>query len=171
MKYLIMLLLVSSAIIAQEKNYFTYFDDKSGKECLIGTCDRTAFADTNYSAWYDSEYDEYIVDLDTIKLVEEQLNNCKIKVVMGTWCSDSRREIPRLFKILDSINYPFSNLTIIAVNREKVGMENEVEGLNIKLVPTIIIYKNNNEIGRIIETPVQSLEKDLVDFFNPSTEE
>lgn len=171
MKSLLMLLFVFSAVMAQEKNYYTYYDDKSEKECLIGVCDRTAFADSNYSNWFDSEYDDYVVDLDVIKPIEDKLNECEIKIVLATWCSDSRREVPRLFKILDIVNFPMTKLTLIAVNREKNGVEKETEGLNINLVPTIIVYKNNNEIGRIIEAPVQSLEKDLVSIFNPSVEE
>ena len=35
-------------------------------------------------------------------------------------------------------------------------------GLNIHHVPTVIFYKNGNEIGRIIEYPVQLLEEDMV---------
>ena len=39
---------------------------------------------------------------------------------------------------------------------------NEAEGLRIELVPTIIFYKDGSEIGRIVETPVESMEKDLL---------
>ncbi len=171
MKYLLLLIFICSFIIGQEKNYYTYFDDKTEKDCIIGVCDRTAFADSNYSVWFDTEYDEYVVDVEFIKPIEDKLNECEITIVLATWCSDSRREVPRLFKILDVINYPTSKLTIIAVNREKNGVEKETEGLNINLVPTFIVYKDKNEIGRIIETPVQSLEKDLASIFNPSVEE
>lgn len=171
MKYLLILIVFCGVVTAQEKNYYSYFDDKSEKECLIGICDRTAFADSNYSIWFDTEYDEYIVDSEVLKPIEDKINDCEIKIVLATWCSDSRREVPRLFKILDVLNYPMSKLTIIAVNREKNGVDNETEGLNINLVPTFIIYKDNNEIGRIIETPVLSLEKDLASIFNPSVEE
>ena len=36
--------------------------------------------------------------------------------------------------------------------------------LGIQRVPTFIIYKNNIESGRIIETPKTSLEQDLVNI-------
>ena len=35
------------------------------------------------------------------------------------------------------------------------------ESYQINRVPTAIIYRNNKEIGRIIETPKKTLEKDL----------
>jgi hypothetical protein len=34
--------------------------------------------------------------------------------------------------------------------------------MNIVRVPTIIVYENNIESGRIIENPVTSLEQDMV---------
>jgi hypothetical protein len=36
--------------------------------------------------------------------------------------------------------------------------------LDIKRVPTFIIYKNNIETGRIIENPTTSLEQDMVNI-------
>ena len=44
--------------------------------------------------------------------------------------------------------------------------EKEEIGLNIHHVPTVILYNNGNEIGRIIEYPVQSLEEDMVAILN-----
>ena len=42
------------------------------------------------------------------------------------------------------------------------GLSKETEGLKIELVPTIIFYKDGYEIGRIVETLTESLEKDLL---------
>lgn len=85
---------------------------------------------------------------------------------MGTWCSDSREQIPAFYKILDELNYPSDKVTLICVDRKKKGLSNEADGLNIELVPTIIFYRNGEEIGRIIETPQESLEKDLLGIIN-----
>ena len=158
-------------MFAQNEKSFTYFDDKSGKECLIGDCDRTAFNDTTYSAWFDAEYEEYVVDAESIGALKELLKDVNIKIIMATWCSDSRREVPRLYKILDAINFPADKVTCVNVNREKKGIADETDGLDIKFVPTIILYKAEKEIGRIIESPVQSLEKDIIGFFNTTKEE
>ncbi len=37
----------------------------------------------------------------------------------------------------------------------------DITNLKIERVPTIIFYRNGVELGRITETPVQSLEKDM----------
>lgn len=128
---------------------------------LIGLCDRTAFADTSFAWWFNSEFENYSVDSVTLNAAAK-LNNVKITIVLGTWCSDSKREVPRFFKILDKLSFDQKNLTLICVDRKKTAPACEVEKLDIKLVPTFIIYKDDVEIGRIVETPKESLEKDLV---------
>jgi len=80
---------------------------------------------------------------------------------MGTWCSDSRREVPRFYKILDSLNFPSAKVKLIMVDRKKEAAEVNIASLNIELVPTMIIYNDGLEIGRIVETPKETLEKDL----------
>ncbi len=157
----IIIMLFALPIFAQTENAFKYFDEKSGKECLIGECDRTAFYDTLFVTWFDEEYDNYVIDTETLEDIKRDIFNLDMTIVMATWCSDSRREVPRFFKIMDYLSYPSEKIKIIAVNREKKGVENETNNLNIKFVPTFIFYKDGKEVGRIIETPNESLEKDL----------
>ena len=161
MKKLFLLLMILSAVIyAQEKNKFVA-DEKSGKPMLIGICDRTAFADSNFSWWFNSEYDNYTPDSAEVLKLSKVINDIKITIVMGTWCSDSRREVPRFFKILDKAGYNTQNLTLICVDRNKTVPNGLVEKLDIKLVPTFICTKDDKEIGRIVETPKETLGKDL----------
>jgi Flp pilus assembly protein TadD len=48
----------------------------------------------------------------------------------------------------------------------KQSPTHEEQGLNIHHVPTLIMYSNNAETGRIIESPVVSWEKDLLAICN-----
>ena len=160
-KIFTILLLFVFTITAQDKNKLSV-DDKSGKPMLIGLCDREAFVDTSFAWWFDSGYKFYRPDTTAIAQLKEVNKDYTIVIVMGTWCSDSRREIPRFYKILDELNYSEEKIKLINVDRSKAGSHNNVDSLNIKLVPTFIINSKGEEIGRIIETPKESLEKDLV---------
>ncbi len=160
-KYLLFILFcVSPVLKAQELNKIV-IDEKSEKPMLIGYSDRTAFQDTNFAWWFNSEYNNYKVDTIQIGCIRDLVNNYKIVIVMGTWCSDSRREVPRLYKILDELNFSEENIDVINVNRKKEGLADEVKNLDIELVPTIIFYLNDEEVGRIIETPETTLERDM----------
>ena len=137
-------------------------DIMSQQPMLLGYCNRQAFKDTSFSWWFNSVYDMYEVDSATTQKIADKLNGVNITVVMGTWCSDSRREVPRLFRILDSLKYPSDDVEIITVGRNLKGMGSETDSLKIEKVPTIIFYKNGAELGRIEESPKVSLEKDML---------
>ena len=159
-KIFTILLLFVITITAQDKNKIS-IDEKSGKPILIGLCNREAFVDTNFAWWFDSGYKFYRPDTNAITQIKEVGYDYTITIVMGTWCSDSRREVPRFYKLIDELNFPEEKIKLINVDRNRVGIDNNVDSLNIKLVPTFIIYSKDEEIGRIIETPKASLEKDL----------
>lgn len=154
----------SSNLFSQSCNI--EIDDKSGNPMLVGICSREAFLTSDFSEWFNKEYTDYPINQSILSSISKDYNDLKILIVMGTWCGDSRREIPRFYKILDEIQFPDSNTTLVAVNRKKQGLKNETEGLNIQLVPTMIFYKNGGEIGRIIETPTKSLEEDVFNILS-----
>lgn len=159
MKYFLSLVLMTSFVYSQ--NCKITIDDKTNRPMLIGVTPKDAFLDSNFSKWFNLEYADYKPDTSYSNYLKNLLGDKKIKIVMGTWCSDSRREVPRFIKILDQIDFNDSNLTIINVDRQKKGIAEETDGLNIELVPTFIIYNNDIELGRIVETPEDTLEKDL----------
>jgi hypothetical protein len=67
-------------------------------------------------------------------------------------------------RIADMWQFPGTKITFIGVDNAKLSPVGEYDSLGIQRVPTFIIYKNNIESGRIIETPKTSLEQDLVNI-------
>ncbi|HOU01247.1 MAG: thioredoxin [Bacteroidales bacterium] len=118
-----------------------------------------------HSEWYFKGYDTYTPDQVTVnKLTDIGTENITIKIVLGTWCPDSRREVPRFIKIIDMWKFPPDRVTYIGVDDSKLSPVAEYPGLDIQRVPTFIIYKNNVEAGRIIENPLTSLEQDILNI-------
>ena len=118
-----------------------------------------------YSTWYLKGYDEYQVHTDAInKLLDLNTESLTLKIVMGIWCPDSRREVPRFMRVVDAWHFPKDKIVFIGVDDAKQSPVVEYVNLNIQRVPTFIIYKNNIEAGRIIENPVTSLEQDMVNI-------
>lgn len=121
-----------------------------------------------HSEWFTKEYDSYKIDSKTLNscFQGKKLENYYITIVMGTWCPDSRREVPRFYKILDNLVFPPVNVRLILVNKEKKDPSGTLKNMEIAYVPTFIISdKKNVELGRIVETPKKSLEKDLCEVF------
>jgi thiol-disulfide isomerase/thioredoxin len=162
MKYAQYFILVFSVLAMNCAHTNWNLDEKSGRPMLSGRQPRTAFNDTSYSWWWNSEYDMYAPDSTVLRDCAPLLQNVKTTIVMGTWCSDSKREVPRFFKIADLLHYDTSNVAIICVNRKKESpVQEDIAGLKIEKVPTFIFKRKGREIGRIVESPAATLEKDL----------
>ncbi len=85
----------------------------------------------------------------------------KVEVVLGTWCGDSRREVPRFIKIQQMLGDDRMPVAFMGVDRSKQHPSDVAEGRDIQRVPTFIVLHEGREIGRIIETPKVSIEADL----------
>ncbi len=132
---------------------------------LLGYLDPARFRRPPHHEWFFSGYDQYTPDsLVLVRLREAVTEDLSIKVVLGTWCSDSRREVPGFMKISDLLGIDPGSMTFIGVDDSKISPVGEYEELGIERVPTFIFYKNNVEAGRIIENPVSSLEQDMLNI-------
>ena len=132
---------------------------------LLGYFSKDRLVNEPYASWYFKGYNEYQVNSEAVKnLTGISKDGLKIKIVLGTWCPDSRREVPRFIKILDLWQFPIAHVTFIGVDNAKLSPVGEYEKLDIQRVPTFILYKNNIEAGRIIENPKTSLEQDIVNI-------
>lgn len=128
---------------------------------LLGVQNRKTIQSKPYSAWFTKNY-MYQPDQKSLAALNKSLDGISITIFMGTWCEDSQLQVPALYGILDAIKYDSEKVTLITVSEEKetpLGLE---KGMDIQYVPTIILYKNGKELGRIVEAPVETLEADLV---------
>ena len=154
------LLLMMSTHTQAQTTYVTAKDDDGG---LIFNGPIT-FADLNKEAsfvWLKSGEKEYTPQEQATLYLTAYLKNYTMVVFMGTWCDDSHYLIPRLERVLQMIDYPASKLTMYGVTRAKTTKNGEEKKYNITLVPTIILYKNGKEMGRITETVKKTIEEDL----------
>lgn len=135
---------------------------KNNRGYLIGVADRAMFNDTAYKYWFDDRYNSYNTNKEIIAKLKPIINNFTIRGFMGTWCGDSKRETPRFYKILEETEFNLDYFELITVGRNKKTPDNLQEGFQIIRVPTFIFYKNGKEVGRFVEYPRESLEKDLL---------
>ncbi len=133
---------------------------------LLGKADREGFAQEPFSSWFDSNYAGYSTDEKTLVKLKPLVNDIQIKVFMGTWCGDSKRETPRFYKVLDALEFDQSNMDLVTVDRTKTTPDGLEKGLHIIRVPTFIFYKDGKEINRIVEYPVETLEKDMLSILS-----
>ncbi|MFZ2493157.1 MAG: peptidylprolyl isomerase, partial [Thermoanaerobaculia bacterium] len=88
----------------------------------------------------------------------------RVEVYLGTWCDDSQREVPRFLRILDALAAQGKTvpITFVAIDRSKTKPAELIAGKSIEKVPTFIYYRDDAELGRIVEKPATLLEDELL---------
>ena len=132
----------------------------------VGKCERIELQKGEFGSYFFEEYRNYQPDRDLLENIKNKIFNYSITIVLGTWCYDSQQQVPRFIKILDLIDYNTNYLEIICVDKEKKAGDIDISTLNIERVPTFIYYKDDIEVGRIIETPSNSLVIDTYNILN-----
>ena len=121
-------------------------------------------ADTSFS-WYTANTKGYKAYPAAITNLKKQADSVQLLVFMGTWCEDSHFIIPKLFSLADTAGFSADRITLVGVDRNKKTTSHLSEALNITNVPTIIVYKNGKEYGRVVEYGKQGLfDKDLAEI-------
>jgi thiol-disulfide isomerase/thioredoxin len=162
--FLIGMLLIPFMGFAQELNQ-KIIDPKYGTEILYGYCDRSGLEKGEFGKSFKEYYESYEPDKSVTEQLKLKQDGIEILVVLGTWCSDSKEQVPKFFKILDKIRFDRKQLQMVAVNSSKEAGLIDLVNYSIQKVPTFIIYRRGHEVGRIIETPFTTLENDLLMFF------
>jgi len=111
----------------------------------------------------------YSPNSESLKYLAEIQDSVQIFVLFGTWCHDSKKQIPAFIKTIELAQNPLINVEYTGVSRKKNEPNEILERWMIKRTPTFIIYRNGQEYGRIIEEPVHSMEQDLVSILKSET--
>lgn len=128
---------------------------------LVGKFTKEDLQQEPYASWFNSGYENFDPSVEAMETIKENISEYEITAFMGTWCPDSRREIPEFFKILDEAGYDLSKLTIIGVDRSKSTPENLEKGWELDRVPTFIFTKDGKEVNRFVEYAKESIEEDI----------
>ncbi len=134
---------------------------------LLGRITAQQLEEEPFAEWFGDSYGDYKPNPEVLaSLREVGTEGVDITVFFGTWCGDSQREIPRLLKLLDEMEFPAAQLTLVAVDgvdeAAKQSPDGEEKGLEIYRVPTMVVTRGDREVARLVEHPVLSLERDLL---------
>ncbi len=160
MTVLLFMLLTFQAAVAQNVNKRVY-DSTLDQEVLAGLCNRQVLTKDEFGTYFNPEYKNYQPQTKFINKLKDKINTVSVVIVFGEWCGDSQEQVPRFFKIADEAKMDSSHLKLIAVNRNKDAVTEDISGYKIERVPTFIVFKGDTESGRIVETPSTTLEEDL----------
>lgn len=129
---------------------------------------KTLFSSRNKDT-YLPPFENYSPDSDALKIIKSYKGKVQIKIVMGFWCDDSKLYVPQMLKTLSDAKWDVENdeyVKIFGVDENKQAGFEGFKALMITNVPTFIVLYDDREIGRIVEAPKSSVEKDLAAILN-----
>lgn len=166
MRTILFILLCAALQNGNAQFYNQEYYGEDGSQFLLGPIKKDRLTQGQYGEWFNPTYSSYQVDQEALTTIKKNIGEYRVLLFMGTWCSDSQREVPAIFKILEAAGVPAEAIALYAVDdREafkKTTPGGEAKANNIVYVPTLIFEKDGREVNRIIEMPVQTLEKDMV---------
>jgi thiol-disulfide isomerase/thioredoxin len=114
-----------------------------------------------------------------LQLLRSYNEPATVLIFFGSWCSDSKREVPKFYATLDRAANKNFSAKLFGLDRSKKDAAGFAEAFGITHVPTFIFLRGNRafsgngnsfieqtkgELGRITETPTISLEQDWADI-------
>ena len=134
---------------------------------LLGRISESQLREDPFATWFVPGYASYEPSSSGVAALRDVgSDRLDVTVFFGSWCGDSRREVPRFVKLLDAIGFPRERVRLVGVDRSDDAVKRspggEERGQEIYRVPTFVVSRDGAEIGRVVEHPALSLERDLL---------
>ena len=109
-----------------------------------------------------SVMESYQPDASAVATIKSNTSETKVTLLYGTWCPDSKNYVPRLIKALKLAGNDKIQVKLVGIDNQFREPVDAVQPRQITNVPTVIVERGGQEIGRIVETPAaKSMEEDL----------
>ena len=139
--------------------------DAEEKKYLKGFISKEQITSDPDFAWYQQNLRYAKPNPEYVAVVKEKAYDFQIMLFLGTWCHDSQQILPKYFALLEAAEFPDHHMTLIACDRQKTTLANMQRPLKVANVPTLIVFKEGKEIGRIVEFGESGMvDKELADL-------
>lgn len=139
------------------------YTDKKGNVHLLGEVEISQLEAEAYSEWFVKGMAEYQSNVDPSKM--KDLQDVQVKIFLGTWCGDTKNYLPKFVKTWKEAGLKESQLELIALHRDgdeyKRSPKRTEANYNIHRVPAFVFERYGQEIGRIVERPLNDLTTDM----------
>jgi thiol-disulfide isomerase/thioredoxin len=139
-------------------------NDLYGPKIITGRFTPSVLESDSSFPWYNQNFASFTPDSASVSFLSKAAKDVHFVVVGGTWCGDTKRELPKFFKTVSLAHIPAANIELYGVDRSKKSKDGFTEKYNIVNVPTFILLSEGKEIGRIVESARKSIETDMVDI-------
>lgn len=150
-KQFLCMILILMAAVATAQPWFETIEERPNEKTFKGWLTRSVIEQEKSFTWFAENYKAYQPHAAGLQTLRQYKDSIRFLVFMGTWCEDSHFVIPRFFALADTAGIKAEHISLVGVDRNKTTWGQLSSILYVDLVPTIIIYHNGKELGRVIE--------------------
>ena len=125
--------------------------DAEGNKVVKGFLTKKDFVTDTAFSWFTKNQQGYTPDQKALQALRTNKDSVNVIAFGGTWCHDTQFILPKFFLLADAAGLSGDRITVIGVDHNKQSLQHLSEAFHITNVPTIIVMKNGQEIGRVIE--------------------
>lgn len=150
-KYVLLFSALLFFFAVQAQNRFDVLVERPNEKSLVGLLSKNVLSSDTSFSWYVENHKNYQPHTQGLATIKNYRDSIQLLAFMGTWCEDSQFIIPRFFALTEQAGIDSSRIVLFGVNRNKETWGNLAKTLGIELVPTLLVFRNGKEIGRVIE--------------------
>jgi len=116
----------------------------------------------NHTPTYKRLMNQYQPESQAFQFLSQYDKPIDIVIAFGTWCAHCKKWVSKLMKAISDCKNDNLNCTYIGISRKFDQPREFLKKNKVKNIPSVIVFENGQEIGRIIGDPEVSMEADLV---------
>ncbi len=104
---------------------------------------------------------KYQPDPEAVKSLSSVRGETRIVVFFGTWCLLCKEYLPHLLKTLEAAGNPKITVEYIGTSEDHQRPADLLKKYHADATPTFLVLQGGKEVGRIVEEPDDTVERDL----------
>lgn len=155
-------ILTFSTMAFAQQNYKVE-KDHSGHKMLVGRLNMPLLANDSAFSWFYTGVNNYEPHEEWVDYIKYYRDSFDVVVFAGTWDTRSQQLLPVFYRIMMSASYPLDRIKLFGVDEQLHTLKEKATKYKVKKLPTIIIFdKAGEDLGRVEEMPINSVEANLV---------
>lgn len=101
------------------------------------------------------------LDAGAVRGLQSVPPGAEVTVYLGTWCPDSREQVPRLWRAVAAAGAVPFTISYLGVDESKSAPGLDRAAVDLRYTPTVVVKRGGQEVGRIVEKTRDPIEREL----------
>lgn len=160
LKRAIALIILSTILLVQ----VAFVQDERDQALITGRINEKLLQSNRNFAWFNANYSNYTCNASAITELAKLGGTIHFIAFGGSWNEGTKTLLPQFYKAIDEAKINRGRVILYFLDRDFRSQQGFEASFGITNLPTILVMKGNEEIGRISAIPSNPIEAELADL-------